>query len=141
MKRIAIGRINWLFVGSAQGGRTAAVLMGFTSRCQRLDVEPLAYLRDVLTRSPATPARKLFELLLDHWQSARQAKTATSPSPATKNPALLRSRFANVGLNTLCLRPSRSLAPVRPGSQAVDGTGTDGHPGTGPFRITSAREG
>jgi hypothetical protein len=52
MKRIAIGRKNWLFVGSAQHGQTAAVLMSFTSTCQRLGVEPWAYLQDVLTRLP-----------------------------------------------------------------------------------------
>ena len=36
MKRIAIGRKKWLFVGSPQGGRTAAVLVSFTSTCTRL---------------------------------------------------------------------------------------------------------
>ncbi len=44
MKRIAIGRKNWLFVGSANGGRTAAVLFSFTSTCHRLGIEPWAYL-------------------------------------------------------------------------------------------------
>jgi hypothetical protein len=42
MKRIAIGRKNWLFVGSPQGGQTAAVLISFTSTCHRLGVEPWA---------------------------------------------------------------------------------------------------
>ncbi len=50
MKRIAIGRKNWLFIGSPQGGAMAAVMMSFTSTCNRLDVEPWAYLHDVLTR-------------------------------------------------------------------------------------------
>ena len=40
MKRIAIGRKNWLTVGSLRGGRTAAILFSFTSTCQRLSVEP-----------------------------------------------------------------------------------------------------
>src|SRR3954470_12811355 len=53
MKRIAIGRKNYLFVGSANGGRTAAVLYSFTSTCQRLEVEPWAYLKDVLSRLPS----------------------------------------------------------------------------------------
>jgi transposase len=35
MKRIAIGRKNWLFVGSEKGGHTAAVLFSFTSTCHR----------------------------------------------------------------------------------------------------------
>ena len=77
MKRIAIGRKNWLFVGSPQGGQTAAVLFSFTSTCQRLGVEPWAYLQDVLRRLPTTPAGQLGDLLPDHWQAARQAKMAT----------------------------------------------------------------
>jgi len=72
MKRIAIGRKNWLFVGSANGGRTAAVLFSFTSTCHRLGIEPWAYLQDVLTRLPRTPAEHLAELLPDRWQAARK---------------------------------------------------------------------
>jgi transposase len=83
MKRIAIGRKNWLFVGSPQGGQTAAVLFSFTSTCQRVGVEPWAYLQDVLTRLPTTPAGQLGDLLPDHWQAARQAQMATPAAPVT----------------------------------------------------------
>jgi transposase len=82
MKRIAIGRKNWLTLGSPRGGQTAAVLFSFTSTCQRLGVEPWAYLQDVLTRLPATPAGELAALLPDHWRAARQAQTATRFSSA-----------------------------------------------------------
>ncbi len=81
MKRSAIGRKNWLFVGSPRGGQTAAVLASFTSTCQRLSVEPWAYLQDVLTRLPTMPAAQLGDLFPDHWQAARQASTATAPAP------------------------------------------------------------
>jgi transposase len=84
MKRIAIGRKNWLTVGSPRGGQTAAVLFSFTSTCQRLGVEPWAYLRDVLTRLPTTPAGQLGDLLPDRWQAARQAQMAKPPAPATE---------------------------------------------------------
>ena len=53
MKRVAIGRKNFLFVGSDQGGATAAVLFSFTSSCQRHGLDPFAYLRDVLDRLAA----------------------------------------------------------------------------------------
>src|SRR5262249_8126093 len=66
MKRVAIGRKNWLTVGSPRGGQTAAVLLSFTSTCQRLGVEPWAYLRDVLMRLPTMPAGELAALLPDH---------------------------------------------------------------------------
>jgi transposase len=84
MKRIAIGRKNWLFVGSEQGGQTAAVLFSFTSTCQRLKVEPWAYLQDVLTRLPTTPAAQLVDLLPDRWQAARH--TAATPAISTAQP-------------------------------------------------------
>jgi transposase len=84
MKRIAIGRKNYLFVGSAQGGHTAAVLYSFTSTCFRLNVEPWAYLQDVFTRLPNTAPDQRAELLPDCWQAARQQagpphSTAASP--------------------------------------------------------------
>jgi hypothetical protein len=50
MKRVAIGRKNFLFVGSDKGGATAAVLFSFTSTCQRHGLDPFAYLRDLLGR-------------------------------------------------------------------------------------------
>jgi transposase len=80
MKRIAVGRKNWLFVGSAKGGRTAAVLSSFTSTCQRLNVEPGSYLQEVLSRLPTTTSDEQREALLpDRWQSARTTR-ATPPS-------------------------------------------------------------
>jgi len=89
MKRIAIGRKNWLFVGSAQGGATAAVLFSFTSTCQRLGVEPWAYLQDVLTRLPTTPTEALADLLPDHWQAAGPAKPAAATAlPAGASPTI-----------------------------------------------------
>jgi hypothetical protein len=85
MKRIAIGRKNWLFVGSDQGGRTAAVLFSFTSTCHRLGMEPWAYLQDVLSRLPTMPAERLPELLPDRWQAAHK-QTAPSEAAPTANP-------------------------------------------------------
>ena len=87
MKRIAIGRKNWLFVGSLKGGKTAAVLMSFTSTCNRLGVEPWQYLQDVLSRLPTTPAQQLAELLPDRWQAARQAQAATAAAASSAPPA------------------------------------------------------
>jgi transposase len=80
MKRIAIGRKNWLFVGSQRGGETAAVLMSFTSTCHRLGVEPWAYLHDVLTRLPSLPTGQLAELVPHRWQAEQRAKQATPPA-------------------------------------------------------------
>ena len=70
LRRIAIGRKNWLFCGSDNGGHTAAVLFSLIATCQRHDVEPFAYLRDVLTRIAAHPMNRLAELLPDRWKPA-----------------------------------------------------------------------
>jgi transposase len=86
MKRIAIGRKNWLFVGSENGGRTAAVLFTFTATCHRLSIDPWAYLHDVLTRLPRTSADQLAELLPDRWQAARQAPTLNSEASSPSGP-------------------------------------------------------
>jgi transposase len=82
MKRIAIGRKNWLFIGSPEGGKMAAVMMSFTSTCRRLDVEPWAYLHDVLTRLPTTAAGQLDDLLPDRWQAGQRANKVDSSSSA-----------------------------------------------------------
>jgi len=87
MKRIAIGRKNWLFVGSANGGRTAAVLFSFTSTCYRRKVEPWAYLQDVLSRLPTTAPEHLTELLPDRWQAARQQTAGTTPPSSSADSA------------------------------------------------------
>lgn len=68
LRRVAIGRKNWLFAGSDNGGRTAATLFSLIATCARHNVEPTAYLRDVLTRIAATPQSQLDNLLPNRWQ-------------------------------------------------------------------------
>ena len=72
-KPVALGRKNWLFVGSDKGGETAAVLMSLCTTCKDLGIDPQAYLRDVLDRISTHPARRIEELLPDRWQALRQA--------------------------------------------------------------------
>jgi transposase len=87
-KRIAIGRKNWLTVGSPRGGQTAAVLMSVTSTCARLGVEPWAYLQDVLTRLPSLPPEQRGELLPDRREAARRARPAApAPAPSSAPPS------------------------------------------------------
>ncbi len=63
----AIGRRNWTFLGSDRGGRTAAVLYSVTGTCRHHDIDPFAYLGDVLGRLPSHRAERLHELLPDVW--------------------------------------------------------------------------
>ena len=75
-KPVALGRKNWLFAGSDQGGQTAAVLMSLCTTCKNLGIDPQAYLRDVLDRISTHPAKRIDELLPDRWQELHQANAA-----------------------------------------------------------------
>ena len=66
----AIGRKNYLFVGSDRGGRTAATLYSLVGTCKRHQIDPFAYLKDILERLPTHPADRLGELLPDAWIAA-----------------------------------------------------------------------
>jgi transposase len=72
-RQIAVGRKNWLFCGSDNGGRTAAILFSIIATCQRHEVNPFDYLTDVLTRIAEIPISRLPELLPDRWKASRQA--------------------------------------------------------------------
>jgi transposase len=75
LRGIAVGRKNWMFFGSDNGGRTAAILTSFTATCKSLNVDPFAYLRDIIGRISAHPASHLEELLPDKWQSTHTSST------------------------------------------------------------------
>jgi hypothetical protein len=74
IRPIAVGRKNWLFCGSDAGGQTAATLMSLTSSCKAANVEPFAYLRDVLERVSTHPASRIAELLPDCWKPAESTE-------------------------------------------------------------------
>jgi transposase len=65
---IAVGRGNWTFFGSDDGGRTAAVLRSFIASCKRCRVEPFAWFSDVLSRIADYPVHRLAELLPHNWK-------------------------------------------------------------------------
>jgi transposase len=71
LRAVVTGRKNWLFAGSDNGGRTAAILYSFTSTCQRHKLDSFAYLRDLFTRLPTHPPERLDELLPDRWSAAQ----------------------------------------------------------------------
>ncbi len=70
LRGVVIGRKNWLFAGSDRGGKTAAVLYTFIASCQRHDIDPFGYLRDVLTHISACPINDLHQFLPDRWRNA-----------------------------------------------------------------------
>ncbi len=72
LRGIAAGRKNWMFYGSDNGGRTAAVLTALVATCKRLGMDLFAYLRDIFDRISTHPQSCLAELLPDQWTAARR---------------------------------------------------------------------
>lgn len=65
----AIGKKNWLFIGHPQAGQRSAILYSIVVSCQRRGIDPLAYMRDVLTRLPSmTNQDDLDPLTPAYWQ-------------------------------------------------------------------------
>ena len=69
IRPIAIGRNNWLFVGSLRAGQRAAAVMSLIQSARMNGHDPYAYLKDVLTRLPTHRANRIEELLPNRWQS------------------------------------------------------------------------
>ena len=73
LRGVAVGRRNWTFLGSDNGGHTAAVLTSLIATCKRHHMDPFAYLRDVFQRISAHPIKRLADLLPDKWLADRLA--------------------------------------------------------------------
>jgi len=67
IRPIAVGRKNWLFAGSKAAGERAAAIMSLIATAKQNGHEPYAYLKDVLTRLPTHPDRRIAELLPHRW--------------------------------------------------------------------------
>ena len=80
MRPLAIGRKNWLFFGSVEGGEAGAVMLSLVQTCRGLGVNPQEYLEDVMRRLMGHNAQKLNELLPDKWHKARKTQTAANGS-------------------------------------------------------------
>ena len=70
VRPVALGRKNWLFVGSQQAGERSAVLLSLIESAKLNGHEPWAYLKDVLTRLPTQLNSRIEELLPHKWRPA-----------------------------------------------------------------------
>jgi len=71
LRRVALGRKNYLFVGNVAAGESLAGLYSLVATCESRGINPYEYLTDVLTRVQDHPAHKLDELLPGPWAAAR----------------------------------------------------------------------
>lgn len=63
IRRVVMGRSNWLFAGSQAAGERAAKIMGLLETARLNGLEPYDWLKSVLTRLPEQPKDRLHELL------------------------------------------------------------------------------
>jgi transposase len=68
LRGIAVGRHNWTFAGSDAGGRRAAAIYTLIETAKLNDVDPQAWLTDVLARLHDYPAKRIAELLPWNWK-------------------------------------------------------------------------
>jgi transposase len=68
LRAVAVGRKNWTFAGSDEGGRRAAAIYTLIQTAKLNDIDPQAWLADVLARLPDHPAKRIDELLPWNWR-------------------------------------------------------------------------
>jgi transposase len=76
LRAVAVGRKNWTFAGSDEGGKRAAVIYTLIATAKLNDIDPQAWLAHMLERLPDHPARRIADLLPWNWKQERQAKAA-----------------------------------------------------------------
>ncbi len=67
----AIGKKNWLFIGDADAGQRSAIIYTVIENCRRRELDPYAYLRDVLTRLPNMTNWQIPEVTPQAWAKAQ----------------------------------------------------------------------
>jgi transposase-like protein len=70
LRGVAMGRKSWLFCGSDRGGQRAAVMYSLIVTAKLNDVDPQAWLADVLARIAEHPSQRLDDLLPWNWRPA-----------------------------------------------------------------------
>ena len=70
-----LGRKSWLFCGSDRGGQRAAVMYSLIVTAKMNDVDPQAWLADVLARIAEHPAQRLDDLLPWNWATSEASAT------------------------------------------------------------------
>jgi transposase len=69
LRTVAVGRKNWLFAGSFEGARRAALLYSLMQSCRLVEISPFLYLRDVLVRVATPPHQRVHELTPRAWKA------------------------------------------------------------------------
>jgi transposase len=69
IRPVALGRKNYLFAGSHNGAKRAAIIYSLVMTAKLQNIEPFAYLKDILTRIASYPHKKISDLLPINWKA------------------------------------------------------------------------
>ena len=75
IRPLALGRKNWLFIGSLESGQATSVLLSLVQTCRGIGVNPNEYLEDIMRRFQSHPSSRLEELLPNVWAKNRKQET------------------------------------------------------------------
>jgi transposase len=73
IRPLALGRKNWLHIGSEQAGPKVAAIASIVETCRRLDINLRKYLKDVLPRLGQWPINRVAELTPTAWKAAHKS--------------------------------------------------------------------
>ena len=73
MRPVALGRKNWLHIGSEQAGPKVAAIISIVETCRRLGVNLREYLADVLPKLGDWPVSRVAELTPSAWKAAQKS--------------------------------------------------------------------
>lgn len=74
LRRQALGRRNWIFVGSEDGAKANTTFVTLLASCRLHKIEPWAYLRDLFCLLPSWPRARVLELAPAYWKQTLQQK-------------------------------------------------------------------
>ena len=76
LRPIVVGRKNWLFIGSERAAHRTAVLLTLVHTAKAHDIDPFAYLRDLIERVSTHPMNRVDELTPRMWKELRRVRAA-----------------------------------------------------------------
>lgn len=98
LRRQAVGRKNWLFVGSEDGARVNTTFVSLLASCAMHGIEPWGYLRDLLCLLPSWPVSRVLDLAPANWK------------PTSADPAVQSALAANIFRAVTLLEHQRAVA-------------------------------
>ncbi len=80
IRPLALGRKNWMFAGSEDGGQNLAIIFSITETCKMHGINPREYLEDAIRRLADTPPEHYRQLLPWEWKRLRDEAARTNES-------------------------------------------------------------